>query len=84
MSAAVLTVTRTWQDVARTIWPCAGWVLGDGQFATIRGCGGTTTVLLHPTLEQARGALRRMHAFGTTSCEQRHVLIALEGAVLDE
>ena len=78
-------VTRTWNDLARVIWPCAAWVLGEGQFATIRGCGGQTTVLLHPSVEEARSALRRMHPGGANGrCEQRHVLIALEGAVLDE
>jgi hypothetical protein len=68
----------TWQDVARQVWPGATWVLGEGQFATIRGCGGKTTVLLHPTVEEARAALRRMHPGGTHGqCAQPHVLIEL-------
>jgi hypothetical protein len=71
-------LTRTWNDLACSIWPCATWVLGEGQFATIRGCGGKTTVLLHPTVEQARIALRNMHPGGTHGqCDQLHVLIEL-------
>lgn len=75
-------LTRTWQDVARHLWPDARWVLGEGQFATVRGCGGSTTVFLHSTVEQGRHALRNMHR-GGGRCDLRHVLIELNG-LLDE
>ena len=78
-------LTRTWNDLARRIWPGADWVLGDGQFATIRGCGGGTTVLLHETVTEARAALRNMHPLGTSGlCAQRHVLIELREGPTDE
>jgi hypothetical protein len=70
-------LTHAWQDVARLVWPGAAWVLGEGHFATIRGCGGQTTVLLHPTVEEARSALRRMHPGIVRNCELKHVLIEL-------
>jgi hypothetical protein len=70
-------LAHTWQDVARQVWPGASWVLGEGRFATVRGCGGKTTVLLHPTVEEARGALRRIHPGIVRNCEQKHVLIEL-------
>ena len=74
---AVLT-SRTWNEFARQVWPDARWVVGEGPFATVRGCGGTRTVLLHPTVEQARSALRRIHPGGVRGwCEQKHVLIEL-------
>lgn len=77
-------LTRTWNDVARQVWPEARYVVGEGPFATVRGCGGKTTVLLHPTLEQARHALRHMHT-ADEWCQQRHVLIELpDGGPLDE
>jgi hypothetical protein len=76
-------LSRTWNDLARAIWPDADYVSGEGPFATVRGCFGTRTVYLHPTVDQARAALRSMHPFGTYGqCMQKHVLIAL--AVLDE
>jgi hypothetical protein len=71
-------LTHTWNDVARQVWPGAAWVHGEGKFATVRGCGGQTTVLLHPTVEKARSALRRMHPGGVNGwCDQLHVLIEL-------
>jgi hypothetical protein len=71
-------LTRSWQDVARTIWPDAQWVASEGPFATVSGCGSGTTVLLHPTAEKARGALRNMHPGGVGGpCMQKHVLIEL-------
>ncbi|MBM7807652.1 hypothetical protein JOD57_003489 [Geodermatophilus bullaregiensis] len=70
-------LTRTWNDLARDVWPGASWVLGEGRFATVRNCG-ATTVLLHPTEEQARAALRTMHAQGAGGrCQLRHALVEL-------
>jgi hypothetical protein len=69
--------TKTWIDVARRLWPDAAYVTGDGPFATVRGCG-RTTVVLHPTVEQARVALRDMHPGSDGWCLQKHVLIALD------
>ena len=70
-------LTRTWKDVAKAIWPDARYVTGEGPFATVRGCGGKTTVMLHADLDTARRALRHMHD-ADEWCRQLHVLIALD------
>ena len=78
------TIARTWNDLARDIWPDAAYVHGEGRFATVRGCMGQTTVYLHPTVEQARSALRRIHQFwGHNVCELKHVLIELHEGPTD-
>lgn len=72
-------LTRTWNDVANVIWPDAAWVVGSGPFATVRGCTGRNTVMLHADLDTARAALRLMHPGGVGGpCMQKHVLIALD------
>lgn len=81
----IAVLTHTWNDVARSIWPGASYTNGEGPFATVRGCGGSTTVFLHPTIEQARAAMRRMHPGGVNGwCTQRHVLIELHMGPTDE
>lgn len=76
------TLTRTWNDLARSLWPDARYVVGEGRFATVRGCMGTT-VVLHADLDTARLALRDMHPGSDGWCLQRHVLIALDGGPTD-
>jgi hypothetical protein len=78
-------LTHTWNDVARAIWPDASYVNGEGQFATVRGCGDRRTVCLHPTVEQARAAMRLMHPGGVGGpCMRKHVLLELSDRLRDE
>jgi hypothetical protein len=68
---------KTFRDLARCVWPEARWVVGEGPYATVRGCAGLT-VLLHPTLERAEHAHQRMHPHPTDGrCDKGHVLALL-------
>jgi hypothetical protein len=70
-----------YQAIARSIWPGASYIRGDGPFATIRGCGDQTTVYLWPTVDQGRSALRNIHHWwGHDVCQLKHVLIELRAA----
>lgn len=67
----------TFRSLARCVWPKAQWVLGDGPYATVRGCEGLT-VLLHPTLEDARHAFGKIHTFPSRGgCDSRKHLLAV-------
>ncbi len=67
----------TFRAFAQCVWPEAQWVLGEGPYVTVRGCHGTT-VLLHPTIEQAEIALRAIHPLGTSGrCQLEHELAVL-------
>lgn len=79
MSAAL---TRTWNEIARPLWPDANYVTGEGRFATVRGCLGIT-VELHATEAEARLALRDMHPGSDGWCLQRHALVVLDGGPTD-
>ncbi len=68
---------RTFRTLAKCIWPEARWVLGDGPYATAAYCHGTT-VMLHPTSEQAESALTAIRSFGCGGgCTRRHDLVVL-------
>lgn len=55
---------RSWQAVARCVWPRAHWVVGEGSYALVARCGTAETVTLHPTREEAAQAARALDATG--------------------
>ncbi|MFQ1000466.1 hypothetical protein [Modestobacter sp. SSW1-42] len=54
-----------YQELAKALWPEASDVRGDGRFAAVHSCDGTTTVELHQT---ARAAM-------ASGGPQRHELV---------
>jgi hypothetical protein len=72
--------TRTHRDprtLARCIWRRSHWVLGNGAYASVSRCRGTT-VVLHPTAEQAETAKRVIDATACGgACVRRHEVIGL-------
>jgi hypothetical protein len=68
---------KTFRDLAHCVWPEARWLLGEGPYATVRGCVGVS-VLLHATEQEAERALQNMHPHPTHGrCDSNHVLALL-------
>lgn len=65
----------TW---ARCTWNRAHWVLGDGPYASVSYCRGTT-VVLHQELAKAQAAKVTIDAFGCGgACTRNHRVIQIE------
>lgn len=63
-------VHRTYTALAKCIWRRAHWVDGDGPYATVSGCRGTT-VQLHGTVgeaERAKSAIDGSGCGGACPC----------------
>ena len=54
---------RTLENHVRCIWRRALWIQGEGRFASVTYCGGTT-VVLSPTLADARVWKQQADHFG--------------------
>lgn len=56
-------------------WPDAEWIYGHGPYASVAHCN-VTTVLLHPTEEQAQAAKRRIDRGGCGGrCVRQHEIV---------
>jgi len=64
--------------MARCIWNRAHWMLGNGHYATVSRCRGTT-VALWATVEEAEAAKAAIDALACGgACVRRHEVIQLE------
>lgn len=69
---------RTNQVFARCIWKWAHWVAGEGQFASVSRCRGTT-VALYERLEHAEQAKRVIDSSACGgACSRRHEIVRLD------
>lgn len=68
---------RLYRAMANCIWPRAHWIIGEGPYASVSHCRGTT-VELHQTAESAEKAKRTIDASACGgACSRRHKVIAL-------
>lgn len=74
---------RTPRTFAQCVWKHAVWIIGVGAYATVSTCSHgarrrCTTVMLHPTVEDAQQALATIDATGCGGrCTRQHKLIEL-------
>ncbi len=75
---------RMWNAFARCVWPRAVWVNGEGPWASVAYCGGTT-VMLFTTLVNATDAKGSIDAYGCGGrCGGRHEVVRLEREIDEE
>lgn len=68
---------RSFNTLAKCIWPKAEWVQGEGNIATVAYCN-VTTVELHENLKDAQLAIDIINLTGCGGrCIKRHKLIQL-------
>jgi hypothetical protein len=69
---------RTWNALARCLWPHAAWVWGEGPVALLARCN-VLTITLWPDLETALPSRRQIDSTGCGSfCRRRHEFIGLD------
>jgi hypothetical protein len=75
---------RTYQAMAKCLWPRAVWVEGEGPYATVSYCqspsyrGNSTSVMLHKTEAAAGKAMAAIDRFGCGGgCTENHRLLEL-------
>ena len=63
---------------ARSRWPAAEWIIGDGQYASVAYCD-TTTIMLFPTLAEAQLAQAFIDRLACGhACRREHELVDLD------
>lgn len=66
-----------YETFAKCIWRRAAWVTGEGPYVTVTHCT-ALTVMLHPTIDDARQALKFIDDLGCGhACRKDHDLIRL-------
>jgi hypothetical protein len=69
---------RSYRTMASCVWPWAHWVIGDGPYASVSRCRGTT-IALWPTPDAAEEAKRTIDALACGgACSRRHDVIRLD------
>lgn len=74
---------RTYNAVARCVWPRAGTIVGEGEYATVSYCAHgphdhAVTVQLHETLDDAEFAKDFIDRSGCGGrCSRQHEIIRL-------
>jgi hypothetical protein len=59
--------TRTFKGIARSYWPYAAWISGDGKtgrYAVLAACGRGLTVTLHESLHDAEVSKTQIDVMG--------------------
>lgn len=69
-------IYRPYSEAAKSVWPDAEWISGQGRFAVLSHCRARLTVSLHPTAEAAEEALRMIDrtACGGFCCRDHEIV----------
>ena len=68
---------RSYETLARCLWPHAAWVYGRGEWASLARCR-VLTVELHRTFEGAEAAKRAIDSLGCGGgCHRDHRIVRL-------
>jgi hypothetical protein len=64
--------------VARRRWPAAEWIIGDGRYASVAGCGATTVMLFATPAEAGRAKALIDRTGCGHACHQEHEVTNLD------